>query len=47
VGYRNSDIALQPFIGPANVEHHPGTVYRKLGAASRTQLARVIVTDDT
>jgi DNA-binding NarL/FixJ family response regulator len=47
VGYRNNDIASQPFIGPAIVEHRLGTVYRKLGTASRTQLARVIVTDDT
>ncbi|WP_166665432.1 helix-turn-helix transcriptional regulator [Kribbella caucasensis] len=38
-GARNTDVAISLFVSPKTVEAHLTRVYRKLGVASRTQLA--------
>jgi len=41
-GESNRDIAAQLFLSPSTVDYHLRKVYRKTGAACRTQLARAL-----
>ena len=46
-GLSNRDIAARLFISPKTVEHHLTHVFQKLHVRSRTDLARVVLTDGT
>ena len=46
-GYRNRDVAAQPSVSPATVDFHLRKVFRKLGVASRTQLANALMADSS
>ena len=39
-GRTNREAAAALFLSPKTIEHHLGAIYRKLGIARRTELAR-------
>ena len=39
-GMTNKEVAAALFLSPKTVEHHLGSVFRKRGLRSRTELAR-------
>jgi DNA-binding NarL/FixJ family response regulator len=44
-GLKNREVAAALFLSPKTVEHHLGSVLRKRGLRSRTELARALVVD--
>jgi DNA-binding CsgD family transcriptional regulator len=45
-GLTNKEIAGQLYLSPKTIEYHLGNAYRKLDVHSRTELVRVLATDD-
>jgi len=46
-GLSNSEFASRLFTSPATVDFHLRRVFRKLGVASRTQLANTLMADSS
>ena len=45
-GLTNNEVGAQLMLSPRTVEAHLGHIYRKYGLRSRTQLARLVLTND-
>jgi DNA-binding CsgD family transcriptional regulator len=43
-GMSNREVAAAMFVSPKTVEHHLGSVFRKRGFRSRTELASALAT---
>jgi DNA-binding NarL/FixJ family response regulator len=46
-GLSNKEAAAQLFLSPKTVEHHLSAVYRKLEIASRGQLTRLVIAEES
>ena len=44
-GLSNRDVAARLFVSPKIVEHHPSQVYHKVSARCRTDLVRLVLTE--